>query len=245
MSFEKLDNLNGQVAVVTGANGGVGRAVLKQLANAGASLVAVVRADADAMQEFLDTLGAGHVVHTADVRNSAQLLEIAGKLTQCDLLVNCAGASTIIPHKQLHALTDDAFDEILSVNLRSVFSVVRTFNSLLQASPNGLIVNIGSTAAVSTGGSNIAYAAAKAGLDSMTRNLALALAPVRVVTISPSALDTGFTAQGPDFFARVAGSTPLKRCGTPEDVASAVEAVATSMRFMTGNTILVDGGRTL
>jgi 3-oxoacyl-[acyl-carrier protein] reductase len=245
MTYEKLNNLQGQVAVVTGSAGGVGRAIVKQLASAGARVVAIVRKEPEALQEFMDTLGTGHSVYVADVRNSDQLTEIASKLTQCDILVNCAGASRIIPHKQLNALSDEAFDEILSVNLRSVFSVVRAFNSLLQASPNGLVVNIGSAAAVSTGGSNIAYAAAKAGLDSMTRNLAIALAPVRVVTISPSALDTGFTPQGPDFFTRVAASTPLKRCGTPEDVASAVEAVATSMRFMTGNTILVDGGRTL
>jgi NAD(P)-dependent dehydrogenase (short-subunit alcohol dehydrogenase family) len=245
MSYEKLHNLNGQVAVVTGAAGGVGRAVLSQLAKSGAKLVAIVRKEPEALQGFLNTLGTGHLVYVADVRNSGQLAEIASKLTQCDIVVNCAGASRIIPHKQLNALSDEAFDEILSVNLRSVFSVVRAFNSLLQASSNGLVVNIGSAAAVSTGGSNIAYAAAKAGLDSMTRNLAIALAPVRVVTISPSALDTGFTQQPPEFFAKVAANTPLKRCGTPEDVASAVEAVATSMRFMTGNTILVDGGRTL
>ncbi len=245
MAYEKLNNLQGQVAVVTGSAGGVGRAVVKQLASAGARIVAIVRKDLDGMQQFLNELGEGHVAMQADVRSSEQLNAVVGKLSQCDILVNCAGASRIIPHKQLMSLTDEVFDEIVTTNLRSVFSVVRAFNSLLQASPSGLIVNIGSAAAVSTGGSNIAYAAAKAGLDSMTRNLALALAPVRVVTISPSALDTGFTPQGPDFFTRVAASTPLKRCGTPEDVASAVEAVATTMRFMTGNTILVDGGRTL
>lgn len=242
MGFERLNNLQGQVAVVTGARKGVGFAVAEKLKAAGAQVVALVRKDAD---QLAAKLGPGHQVFEADVRDGARLKEIAAQVGRCDILVNCAGASRNIMHKNLEALTDELFDEMLQVNLRSVFTVTRAFVPLLQQSPHGLIVNIGSAAAVRTGGSNLAYAAAKAGLESMGRNLAVALAPVRVVTISPSALNTGFTQQPPEFYDKVAATTPLKRTGTVDDIANAVEAVATTMRFMTGNTILVDGGRTL
>lgn len=242
MAYERLNNLQGQVAVVTGARKGVGFAVAEKLKAAGAQVVALVRQDADALQA---RLGEGHQVFEVDVRDSNRLKEIASQISTCDILVNCAGASKNIGHKNLEALTDELFDEMLQVNLRSVFTVIRAFAPLLQKSPHGLIVNIGSAAAVRTGGSNLAYAAAKAGLESLGRNLAVALAPVRVVTISPSALDTGFTSQPPEFYGKVAATTPLKQVGTVDDVANAVEAVATTMRFMTGNTILLDGGRTL
>jgi NAD(P)-dependent dehydrogenase (short-subunit alcohol dehydrogenase family) len=88
--------------------------------------------------------------------------------------------------------------------------------------------------------------AAKAGVESMTKNLALAMAPtVRVVSICPSSLNTGFLEHGQDFYDRAGSATPLKRVGTAEDIAAAVEAVATRMRFMTGNSLVVDGGRIL
>ena len=242
MAYERLNDLQGQVAVVTGARKGVGMAVAKKLVASGARVVALVRKDKEAVSQ---ALGPACQVFEVDVRDGAKLKEIASQLDRCDMLVNCAGASRNVMHKNLDALTDELFDEMLQVNLRSVFTVIKAFNPLLQKSSNGLIVNIGSASAVRTGGSNLAYAAAKAGLESLGRNLALALTPVRVVTISPSALDTGFTQQPPEFYDKVAATTPLKRTGTVEDIANAVEAVATTMRFMTGNTILVDGGRTL
>lgn len=245
MSFERLENLNNQVAVVTGAAGGVGFATIKQLSASGAKIVAVIRSNVDEMQAKLNDLGTGHIAVLADVTKRDQLATIVASLSQCDILVNCAGSSKIIPHKMLNNLSDELFDEILSTNLRAVFTVVSVFAPLLAVSQNGLIVNIGSAAAIRTGGSNIAYAAAKAGLESMTRNLAVALAPTRVITISPSALDTGFVDLPAEAYGKIAAATPLKRCGTPDDIANAVQACATTLRFMTGNTIVVDGGRTL
>ena len=245
MSFEQIENLNGQVAVVTGAAGGVGYTTVQRLVAGGAKVVAIVRRDVDVMQAKLNALGEGHIAVLGDVMKRDQIESIAASLSHCDILVNCAGASKAIPHKMLDKLSDEFFDEMLSTNLRSVFTVIRSFAPLLANSPHGLIINIGSASAVRTGGSNIAYAAAKAGLESITRNLALALAPTRVITISPSALDTGFVDLPAEAYGKIAASTPLKRCGTTNDIANAVYACATTMRFMTGNTIVVDGGRTL
>jgi NAD(P)-dependent dehydrogenase (short-subunit alcohol dehydrogenase family) len=80
----------------------------------------------------------------------------------------------------------------------------------------------------------------------MTKNLALALAPtIRVVSVSPSAINTGFLDMPNEFYQRASQATPLKRVGVPEDIASAIEAVATKLRFTTGNSFVIDGGRFL
>jgi 3-oxoacyl-[acyl-carrier protein] reductase len=245
MMFERLENLNGQVAVVTGANGGIGFATVKQLAKAGAKIIGLVRKNAEEMQSRLNELGQGHIALLADVTNSEQLNEVARQLSQCDILVNNAGSSTNINHKNLNSLTDDIFEQTIKVNLSGTFYAIRAFTPLLMKSPYALIVNISSASSIKTGGSNIAYAAAKAGVDSLTRNLAKALAPIRVVSINPTLVKTNFTNQPDSFYDHAATMFPLKRIVTVDDVASAVEALATTLRFNTGNNIIIDGGRTL
>jgi 3-oxoacyl-[acyl-carrier protein] reductase len=179
------------------------------------------------MQARLNELGDGHKAMLADVTNSEQLNFVASQLEQCDILINNAGASVPIDHRNLTSLTDEIFEKTVSVNLNGTFYTTRSFLPLLRKSPNALIINISSASSFRTGGSNIAYAAAKAGVDSLTRNLAKALAPIRVVSINAGM------------------GTPLKRVVTVEDVASTVEALATTVRFTTGNNIILDGGRTL
>jgi NAD(P)-dependent dehydrogenase (short-subunit alcohol dehydrogenase family) len=118
---------------------------------------------------------------------------------------------------------------------------------LLAASGDGLIVNVSSISAATGTGSNLAYVAAKAGVDVLGKALGRALAPtVRVLTVSPGVVESGFVpGRGADFNAKAAASTPLKRIGQPEDVAAAIEACATTLRFATGQTLVVDGGRAL
>lgn len=250
MSFKPLKNLNGQTAVITGANGGIGRATAMSLAESGARIVGIAWRNVEDLQTYLDQLPNNHLGHLAilaDTTKTAELDAATQCITNCDILVNSAGFSRTIPHADIDALTDEFFDEMLTANLRAVFSTIRLFTSRLKQSPNGLIVNISSASAVNPGhGSNLAYVAAKAGVESMTKNLALALAPVvRVVSICPSSLNTGFLEHGQDFYDRAGQTTPLKRVGTAEDIAAAVEAVATRMRFTTGNSFVVDGGRFL
>jgi 3-oxoacyl-[acyl-carrier protein] reductase len=250
MSFEPLKDLNDQTAVITGANGGVGRATAHALASSGARVIGIARRNIADLQSYLDQLPNNHLKHIAiqaDTTNTIKFEQAVGHVSNCDILVTSAGFSKTIAHRDLESLTDEFFDEILTANLRSVFSTIRIFSNRLKQSSNGLIVNISSASALKPGhGSNIAYVAAKAGVESMTKNLALAMAPtVRVVSICPSSLNTGFLEHGQDFYDRAGSATPLKRVGTAEDIAAAVEAVATRMRFMTGNSLVVDGGRIL
>jgi NAD(P)-dependent dehydrogenase (short-subunit alcohol dehydrogenase family) len=245
MTFERLENLNGQVAVITGANGGIGFAIAQRLAKSGAIIIGLVRRDVDGMQLRLDNLGHGHTAMLADVTNSTQLDEVASRIPQCDILVNNAGSSTNINHKNLNALTDDIFAQVVNVNLSGTFYAIRAFTPLLTKSPYALIVNISSASSIGTGGSNLAYAAAKAGVDSLTRNLAKALAPIRVISLNPTLIKTNFTKYPDEFYNGAATTVPLKRIATVDDVASSVEALATTLRFNTGNNIVIDGGRTL
>ncbi|MET0543748.1 MAG: SDR family oxidoreductase, partial [Variovorax sp.] len=127
------------------------------------------------------------------------------------------------------------------------FATIRAFAPMLKASGDGLIVNVSSIAGFTGVGSNLAYVAAKAGLDVVGDALAKALAPaVRVVSVSPGAVESGFVpGRGGEFANKMAATTPLGRIGLPEDVAGTIEALATTMRFVTGTRIVVDGGRHL
>jgi 3-oxoacyl-[acyl-carrier protein] reductase len=239
--------LDKQTVVITGAAGGIGFAIVERLSNLGVNVIAITRSNVENLQQRLDQLPGSHCAVLGNVVNTSSIQAIADQLDNCDMLINCAGISKTIPHKNLEDLTDEFFDEILTVNLRSTFSVIRTFTPLLKKSQNGLIINISSTSAIKPGvGSNIAYTAAKAGIENMTKNLALVLAPeIRVVSVCPGAVDTEFLDLSNDTYNRIADATPLKRIATPKDIALAVEAIATLMKFTTGNCFVIDGGKML
>ena len=136
---------------------------------------------------------------------------------------------------------------MFAVNWRGQFAAIRTFAPLLTASRYGLIVSISSIAGTNGIGSSIAYCAAKAGIDVMTKSLARVLAPeVRVLAVAPGVVETSFVpGHGADFNAKTAATTLLKRIATAEDIASAIVACATQLGFATGTTFVVDGGRSL
>ena len=152
-----------------------------------------------------------------------------------------------MPAANLDDLTDELIDEVLKANFRGVFASIRAFQALLKSSGDGLVVNVSSIAGFTGVGSNLAYVAAKASLDIVSESLAKVLAPsIRVLCVSPGVVDSGFVpGRGGDFNDKTAATTPLKRIGTPDDVASAIEACATRLRFSTGTRIVVDGGRHL
>ena len=153
----------------------------------------------------------------------------------------------MIPHADLSALDDEFFDFVLAVNLRGPFATVRACRALLEASGHGLVVNVGSVSGVRGGGSNIAYAAAKAGLHAMTMSLARALAPaIRVVAVAPSLMATPMTSMWtPQQRAQRIASNPLQRIAEPEEVAAVILGLATTMTFVNGTVIPVDGGSLL
>jgi 3-oxoacyl-[acyl-carrier protein] reductase len=244
--------LAGKTAVVLGGSGGIGAACARLLAEAGARVAVVASRDpakADAVRRTLP--GAGHAAYAAAIDDSAALARLAEQVQAdfggADILVNSAGMTKPVAHADLDGLTDELFDEVLRVNLRGGFAAVRAFAPQLRARGDGLVVNISSIAAETAIGSSIAYCASKAGMDVMSSALARALAPaIRVLTVSPGVVDTDFV-PGRDaaWNEKQAATTPLKRLTSPEDVARAVLACATSLAFSTGSVIQVDGGRHL
>jgi len=255
MTFESLDRLDGRVVVIAGGKGAIGQATAHRLAARGARIVSLDRSRPDTVQPMLDALpvvGSGeHFAVTASITDSAQLIAaaqaVAERAGRCDMLINSAGFTRSIAATDLDSLTDEVFDEIVQTNLRGVFSTIRAFVPLLKASGDGLVVNVSSIAGFTGSGSNLGYVAAKAGVDVLTKSLAKVLAPsVRVIAISPGVVDSSFVpGRGTDFNEKAAASIPLKRIGTVDDIASAIEACATQLRFATGSRIVIDGGRSL
>ncbi|WP_441278223.1 SDR family NAD(P)-dependent oxidoreductase [Tardiphaga sp. 172_B4_N1_3] len=246
------DILANKVAVVIGGSGGIGAAAAQALAAEGARVVVTWRSGEAAANALLAGLpGEGHLARRAVIEDSATLTALAGEVERafgrCDILVNTAGYTKPIPIGDLDALTDDFIDDMFKVNWRGQFAAIRAFAPLLKASGDGLIVNVSSIAGLNGVGSNLAYAAIKAGIDTMTKSLARALAPaVRVMAVSPGVVATDFV-PGRDAAAleKVAGTIPLKRVATAEDVGRAIAACATHLTYSTGSLIVVDGGRAL
>jgi len=249
-------DLGGKVAMVTGGGTGIGRAVSMRLARSGAKAVLVNYSrsakDSESTARDLQALGVEAIAHQADVadenavkRMVAACVERFGSL---DLLVNNAGTTRFIPHSDLDALTDEVWDEILSVNLKGTFYCCRAAAPELSKT-KGAIVNVASIAAHRASGSSIAYAVSKAGIVQLTRALALSLAPeVRVNSVSPGLVSTRWfrsrfgddaaVAQEESF----ARATPLQRIASPEDVARAVVALLEN-DLITGQDLVVDGGK--
>ena len=250
--FKPLERLDGRAVLIAGALGAVGQASARRFARLGARVIALHRKPRDEASAFLRTLDGGeHFDVEASITDSASLARAAevvrARLGKLDILVNTAGFTKPVPAADLDALDDALIDAVFQANWRGVFATIRAFHPLLRASGDGLIVNVSSIAAFTGTGSNLAYVASKAGLDVMGKSLARALAPdVRVLTVSPGVVDSGFVpGRGADFNAKAGAATPLRRVGTPDDVAAAVEACATSLRFATGQVLVVDGGRAL
>ena len=245
--------LNDRVALVTGATGGIGRAICVALADAGANVVVGYNRSGDTaagIVRALPDVAGGHMAAQAQVTSSRNLEELCRAVEErygrLDVVVNCAGMTRFVAHSDLKGLDDDLIDAILATNVRGPFAVVRAMLPLLGKSEHAVVVNISSIAAVSANGSNVMYCASKAALDNMTKSLARALAPkVRVLSVSPGLVDTEFIANLDEGWRNEqVARTPLKALATPEDVAQAVLA-ATQLSFTTGAVIPVDGGRPL
>ena len=262
--------LQNKIALVTGGAGGIGSAICRKLADEGASVVITYNSNAEKAENLLKTLnGDNHAIFHAPTTDAERVRALADfvkmKYGRLNILVNNAGITTPIPHTNLEELTDEWIDKIMQTNVRGTFAMVRAFEKLLEKSPPtprggdstdapplgagglGLIVNISSVAAITGIGSNIAYCASKAAIDSITRSLARALAPdIRVVSVSPGFVEGEYTKSfDPAFLKMQLDGTPLNRFATPEDVADAVYALTTYLRFTTGSIIAVDGGKPL
>lgn len=245
-------SLENKVALVTGGGGGIGSAICHRLAAAGAHVIINYNSNERRAHELLASLpGQGHSALGFSVRDSEEMKQAAGYIAKeyggLDLLVNNAGITRPVPHDDLDALDDALIDEIFATNWRGAFAAIRAFKPLLLRSGGGTIINISSIAGRTGVGSNVAYCASKAAMDSMTRSLARALAPkIRVVSVAPGWVWGEYAARFPErYIQEQIAKTPLGRIAQPEDVAETVYAVAAHLTFATGCIIPVDGGRPL
>ena len=232
-------DLNDKVAVITGGSGAIGSASAQRLAQAGAKIVIGYNSKPEQPDAVVKVLpGSGHrairipMLETPLTREATAIVE--KNYGRCDVLVNSAGFTRMIAHTDLEARTDELIDGICTANVRGPFATIRAFAPLMKKSGDAVIVNISRVAAIVGTGSNIAYGGSKAALDTMALSLVRVLGPeIRVLTVSPAAVDTAF----------VPGRTPLKRVVKADEVAQAVIAAVVNLTSTTGWIIPVDGGK--
>jgi 3-oxoacyl-[acyl-carrier protein] reductase len=251
-------DLKGTVAIVTGGGTGIGRAVCLRLAKAGARAVVVnySRSENDAQTTAgeLASLGSEALVHKADVADEpavrAMIAATMDRYERLDVLVNNAGTTYFIAHPDLDALTEEVWNDILSVNVKGTFYCCRAAAPELRKA-KGAIVNIASIAGHRATGSSLVYAVSKAGVLQLTRALALALAPdVRVNSVSPGLVSTRWFRQhyGDEAAnsqeASFAATTPLGVIANPDQVAQVVVALIEN-DAISGQDVVVDGGKSI
>ncbi|GLU45185.1 SDR family NAD(P)-dependent oxidoreductase [Allomuricauda sp. NBRC 101325] len=244
----------GKTVLVTGGSGEIGSAICKKFAANGFDVIITYNSNSERAERLIQALSPGnHMAIKAPTTDADAILElkkVVQKQYGClDVLVNNAGITTPVDHKDLEGLTDAWIDKIMQTNFRGSFAMARAFKDLLVNSDEqtAVIVNISSIAGIFGIGSNVAYCASKAALDSMTRSLARALAPkIRVVSVSPGFVEGEYTANiDSKFLKEQRDKTPLGHFAMGNDVAKAVFSVVTQLTFSTGNIITVDGGRLL
>jgi len=243
--------LKNQVALVSGGSSGIGAACVKQLAAQGAIVVVGYHRGLERAQALVSQLpGVGHVAMQVPLEDSAAHAVIAqavwAQKGRLDILVNSAGYTQRIPHSDVATLTPELFNQLLTANAGGTYSLTRALLPLLQQSASGLVVNVSSVSAFTGSGSNMAYCAAKAAVDTLTQSLARAFGPVRFVSVSPASVDTDFVAgRSRAEIEKKAAQSPLGRVVTADDVARAVLACATHLTTATGTRIVIDGGASL
>jgi ketoreductase RED2 len=236
-----------KVVVITGSTSGIGEATARRFAEAGDRVVFnSVRSVAAGERLAAATKDSLYV--QADIARSedctrlvAQVLEHYGRL---DVLVNNAGTTKVIAHADLEAASLEVWREIFEVNVFGTWSLCVAAMAALRSS-HGAIVNVSSMAGVRPTGSSIPYAASKAAVNHMTALLAKVVGPdVRVNAVAPGLVDTPWTADWDTVRGFVSAVAPLKRSGTPEDVADVIVALASSS-YVTGQVVVIDGGLSL
>jgi 3-oxoacyl-[acyl-carrier protein] reductase len=241
-----------KVALVTGSATGIGRATAVRLAREGLAVaVNYSRSEKEAEETLAEVrrhgvpalLCRGSVADEAAVK--AMVERCRTELGGLDVLVNNAGTTRFIDHADLDALTDEVWDEILGVNLKGTFYCCRAALPLLRER-GGSIVNVTSVAGLQGHGSSIPYAASKAAVNCMTKSLARAFGPrVRVNAVAPGPVLTRWLADHLDHVERSLTMTPMRRAAQPDDIADMIVFLALGTTLMTGQVVVVDGGRTM
>jgi 3-oxoacyl-[acyl-carrier protein] reductase len=246
-------NLKGAVALVTGGNGGLGQRICHALAREGVAIAVVYARSRDEAESVAEALVAEHGVEAAAFRCDitdqdaveALVAAVTARFGRLDILVNDAAYNKAIPFQELDNLTIEEWDKILAVNLTAPMRLIKAVAPVMKDQGQGRIVNISSVAGLSPTGSSIAYAVSKAGLNHLTKCMAVALAPETLVNcVAPGLLEgTRATANlRNEQIERAAAGSLLKKAADKDDCA---EMVVTMCRTdtMTGQTVVIDSGR--
>ena len=245
------DELEGKVSLVTGGSGDIGSAIAKRLGQSGANVVITYVGAEDLANQTVDEIkaeGGNASALRLDQRDPNEIEAIISQISQdqgrLDILVNNAAWNIGIPFPNLEELTAEIWDRVLETNLRAPFLLARAAASLLKADGGGHIVNISSAGGISPGSSSIAYSSSKAGLNHLTRCLAVAMSPdVAVNCVAPGLVEnTRMANRLPDAVSNAARKQAiLGKVGQTEDIAEQVLTFVTSTS-VTGQTIVIDGG---
>lgn len=243
--------LHGKVALVTGGSGDIGGEIARHLGGAGAQVIVTYVGGKVAADETVAAIVKGGGQANAlqlDQRDPAAIdaciTAIAASHKRLDIVINNAAWNIGIPFPNLDDLTADIWDQVLETNLRAPFLLARAAAKLLQADGGGHIVNISSAGGISPGSSSIAYSSSKAGLNHLTRCLAVAMAPeVAVNCVAPGLVEnTRMANRLPDAVANGARKQAvLGRVGQAQDIAAQVLTFVTSTSI-SGQIMVIDGG---
>lgn len=241
-----------RVAVVTGASRGIGRAIALALAAQGRHVVLVARdlAKLEAVKQQIESVGGTAAVKTCDIGDGAALTAmieaVADEFGRLDILVNNAG---ITRDTLILRMSDEQFDEVIRVNLRSAFIACRAAAKPMLRGKWGRIINISSVSGLVGNAGQCNYAASKAGLLGLTKSIAKELAGKNITAnvVAPGFIETDMTEGLPEAIKEgVKTFTPLKRMGTAAEVASAAAYLASEeASYVTGQVLAVDGGMTM
>jgi 3-oxoacyl-[acyl-carrier protein] reductase len=234
-------SLDGKTALVTGASRGIGAAIARELARAGASVVLGYRSGKDEAESLASELG-GRAVQ-ADVSTPDDAKRLVDEAGDLDILVNNAGLTR---DGVLARMSDDDWRAVIETNLSSVFYTCRAVTRGMMKRRAGAIVNVSSIVGVHGNWGQTNYAASKAGIIGFTKSLAQELGSrgVRANVVAPGYVKTQLTDVIPEEAReKMLGLTPLGRLGEPEDIAGAVRFLCSDeASFITGEVLLVDGG---
>ena len=243
--------LDGKTALVTGAGSGIGKAIAETFAQEGAR-VALADLNLDAAKAAARAIGNNAIAVRCDVTKKADfaaaVAETLAAFGGLDILVNNAGTTHV--NKPMLEIGEDEFDRTFAVNVKGVFLGCQAVVPHFRKAGGGVIINIGSTAAVRPRPGTTAYAGTKGAVHTLTKGLAAELAPdrIRVCAIAPVATETpllpSFLGPAPGQREKFIATVPLGRLAQPQDVANAALYLASAdADFLTGNIVEVDGGR--